>query len=72
MKRNLDRRRKLTQHALQVQRYQFCSGVGKIVRQEAAACAETIACVRYVDINFLNLDFQNITGLSFLNGYRSR
>src|SRR5215470_9355792 len=71
MQRNLDAGSELRDHSFAIKRDDLRSAVGILIRQKAASNAESVAGPGGIDIDFLNLNFENVPGLGFGNFERT-
>src|SRR5215469_3711333 len=71
MQRNLDAGSELRDHFLAIKRDDLRSTIGVLVRQKTASSAESIAGPGSIDIDFLNLNFENVPGFGFGNFERT-
>src|SRR5215472_11256543 len=71
MQGNLDAGSELRDHSLAIKRDDLRSAIGILVRQKAASNAKSIAGPGSIDIDFLNLNFENVPRLGFGNFERT-
>src|SRR5580658_2023784 len=70
MQRYIDARSKLANHVREVQRDHLGARVWKIVGQKAAPGSKAIAGKWYVDLDFLDLNFENVSRFRLLDRHR--
>lgn len=67
MQRNLDSRSEPRDHAFAVERNDLHLAIRKVLGQKAATGPKYLLCVRDVQVNLLNADFQRISRLRFFD-----
>src|SRR5215469_11261694 len=71
MQRNLDVASELRDHSLAIKRDDLRSAVGILVGKKAASNAESVAGPGGINVDFLNLNFENVPGVGFRNFERT-